>query len=389
MRILAIETSCDETALAVLDVTGNAKPVFSVEAHKIASQIALHTQYGGVFPMMAKREHSRNIVPLFLETLKEAKLLSTVKKIDFKLEKKLRVALEREPEMLELFLQEIPKLKKPKIDRIAVTVGPGLTPALWVGINFAKALSLVWDIPLVPVNHMEGHILSILVPKGGKEFQLTKDSFAFPAISLLVSGGHTEIVLVKSIGKYKILGATLDDAAGEAFDKVARMMGLPYPGGPEISRLAAMARKNKLVQTIKLPRPMLHTKDLNFSFSGLKTSVLYLIRDMGGIETLSDETKMNIAREFEDATCDVLVHKTLAAAKANKAKSIIVGGGVSANKELNERLTRAASAIGISVTFPTKDLSTDNAIMIGLAGYFGKKVSIKSKKLIAVGNMVL
>jgi N6-L-threonylcarbamoyladenine synthase len=241
----------------------------------------------------------------------------------------------------------------------------------------------------VPVNHMEGHILSILVPKGGKEFQLTKDSFAFPAISLLVSGGHTEIVLVKSIGKYKILGATLDDAAGEAFDKVARMMGLPYPGGPEISRLAAMARKNKLVQTIKLPRPMLHTKDLNFSFSGLKTSVLYLIRDMGGIETLSDETKMNIAREFEDATCDVLVHKTLAAAKANKAKSIIVGGGVSANKELNERLTRAASAIGISVTFPTKDLSTDNAIMIGLAGYFGKKVSIKSKKLIAVGNMVL
>ena len=394
MRILSVETSCDETALAVLKVIGSAKPSFSIEAQKIASQIALHTQYGGVFPMMAKREHSRNIVPLFLETLKEASLFKPAKNaaLDSKLEKKVRTLLEKEHEMVEGFITEISHIKKPSIDAIAVTVGPGLAPALWVGINFAKALALVWDIPLIPVNHMEGHVLSVLVPKGEKGFTLTKNSFDFPAISLLVSGGHTEIVLVKGIGKYKILGATLDDAAGEAFDKVARMLGLPYPGGPEISRLAALSRKATAAtaeRAIKLPRPMIHSQDYNFSFSGLKTSVLYLLRDMGGIEKISEETKMEIAREFEDAVCDVLIKKTLAVAKKNGAKSIIVGGGVSANKELAQRLEREAKALGISVTFPTKGLSTDNAIMIGLAGYFGKPAPLSSKKFLAQGNMSL
>ena len=339
--------------------------------------------------MMAKREHSRNIVPLFIETLKAAKLHKTVKIPEMKTEKKIRVLLEKEQEMVEGFIAEIGALKKPSIDAIAVTVGPGLTPALWVGINFAKALSLAWNIPIIPVNHMEGHVLSIMVPKNKKSFQLTKDTFSFPAISLLVSGGHTEIVLVKGVGKYKILGATLDDAAGEAFDKVARMMGLPYPGGPEISRLADISRNSDTERTIKLPRPMLHTPDYKFSFSGLKTSVLYMIRDMGGVEKLSEETKMEIAREFEDSVCDVLIKKTLKAATVNKAKSIIVGGGVSANKELATRLTKEAQALGISVTFPTKGLSTDNAIMIGLAGYFGKPVPLSSKKLIAQGNMLL
>ena len=389
MRILSVETSCDETALAVLSVTGTTKPKFKIEAHKVASQIALHAQYGGVFPMMAKREHSRNIVPLFLETLKEAELFKQTKSSPLKLENKIRSLLEKEQEMVEGFVAEISKLKKPRIDAIAVTVGPGLAPALWVGINFAKALSLAWNIPLVPVNHMEGHVLSVMVPKGEKEFALGKDSFAFPAISLLVSGGHTEIVLVKGIGKYKILGATLDDAAGEAFDKVARMIGLPYPGGPEISRLAAISRKADKERTIKLPRPMLHSQDYNFSFSGLKTSVLYLIRGMGGIEKVSDETKMEIAREFEDSVCDVLIKKTLSAAMKSKAKSIIVGGGVSANKELSSRLTKEAAKLGISVTFPTKGLSTDNAIMIALAGYFGKPAPLSSKKLAAQGNLSL
>ncbi len=400
MRILSVETSCDETALAVLKVTGSAKPSFSIEAQKIASQIALHTQYGGVFPMMAKREHSRNIVPLFLETLKEAKLFKLEKKptpLTLKLEKKVRTLLEKEHEMVEGFITELSRIKKPSIDAIAVTVGPGLAPALWVGINFAKALALVWDLPLVPVNHMEGHVLSVLVPKGEKGFTLTKDSFDFPAISLLVSGGHTEIVLVKGIGKYKILGATLDDAAGEAFDKVARMLGLPYPGGPEISRLAALSRKKESAEknaadsqrAIKLPRPMIHSQDFNFSFSGLKTAVLYLLRDLGGIEKISEETKMEIAREFEDAVCDVLIKKTLAAAKKNGAKSIIVGGGVSANKELAARLESEAKAQGISVTFPTKGLSTDNAIMIALAGYFGKPAPLSSKKFLAQGNLSL
>lgn len=389
MRILAIETSCDETALAILQVSGFFKRTCAVEAHLVASQIDLHRTYGGVFPAMAKREHSRAIVPLFLETLKKAGLYVPAAQDDFSFESKLRTALEREPEMLELFLREIPKIKKPDIDRIAVTVGPGLTPALWVGINFAKALSLVWGIPLVPVNHMEGHVLSVMVPAGAESFRLGTGSFAFPAISLLVSGGHTEIVLVKGIGTYKILGTTLDDAAGEAFDKVARMLGLPYPGGPEISRLAALSRSTNGERAIKLPRPMLHSHDFNFSFSGLKTSVLYLLRDLGGLEKISDETKMDIAREFEDSVCDVLIKKTLAAAQKHKAKSIIVGGGVSANKELAERLTTTAHEAGLSVTFPTRGLSTDNAIMIGLAGYFGKKAPLASKKFIARGNLSL
>lgn len=389
MRILAIETSCDETALAVLTVTGFFKRTCAVEAHLVASQITLHREYGGVFPAMAKREHSRAIVPLFIETLKKAGHYTPAEKIDFPFESKLRTALEREPEMLELFLTEIPKIQKPKIDKIAVTVGPGLTPALWVGINFAKALALVWDIPLVPVNHMEGHVLSVMVPQGAESFRIGAGSFAFPAISLLVSGGHTEIVLARGIGKYKILGATLDDAAGEAFDKVARMLGLPYPGGPEISKLAAQARQSGTANAIKLPRPMLHSHDFNFSFSGLKTSVLYLIRDMGGIEKVSDATKADIAREFEDSVCDVLIKKTIAAAKKHMARSILVGGGVSANKELADRLTAAAHEAGLSVTFPTRGLSTDNAIMIGLAGYFGKSASLHSQAFIARGNLSL
>lgn len=404
MKILSIETSCDETALAVLSVTGkNAK--CTVLAHQVASQIELHKQYGGVFPMMAKREHAKNIVPLFLETLAEAKMLTrhsykkNTKKVvqnehdvfPAALVKKLEIALVREQEMLEIFLREIPRLKKPKIDTIVVTVGPGLTPALWVGINFAKALALVWNIPLAPVNHMEGHVLSVLVPKTKKSsdsFALTSKQFVLPALSLLVSGGHTEIVLMKDIGKYKILGATLDDAAGEAFDKVARMLDLPYPGGPEISRLAERARRENLPKEIKLPRPMLGSKDLHFSFSGLKTAVLYLLRDLTAANvTIDDKKKMEIAREFEDAVCDVLVAKTLTAAKAHKAKSIIVGGGVSANKELARRLTESAEALGLSVSFPTSTLTTDNAIMIAIAGYFAKTAPLGSKKFIAQGNL--
>ena len=384
MRILSIETSCDETAIAVLSVKGGAVPKCKVESHHVASQIALHAQYGGVFPMMAKREHAKNIVPLFLATLKEAKLVARLKKPAMIDEKKLRVMLEREPEMLELFLQEFPFLKKPKIDRIAVTVGPGLEPALWVGINFAKALAFVWNIPLVPVNHMEGHVLSVFPQEKKAEFAVTK--MLLPAISLLVSGGHTEIVAVKGIGKYKVIGQTVDDAAGEAFDKVARMLGLPYPGGPEISRLAECARRDNMPRNFKLPRPMLHSGDLNFSFSGLKTAVLYFIRDNG---TPDENMKMALAREFEDAVVEVLVTKTLTAAAKQKAKSIIVGGGVSANRQLKKILEERAQEIGIVLHFPSKELTTDNAIMIGIAGYFAKPAPISSKKFKAQGNMSL
>ena len=384
MRILAIETSCDETALALLTVTGKTK--FKIEAHKIASQIALHTQYGGVFPMMAKREHSKNITPLFIETLKEAKLLKKKpQKISKTLITKLEKLLEREKELIPAFTAFISEYEKPKIDRIAVTVGPGLEPALWVGINFAKALSLAWNIPLVPVNHMEGHVLSIFPKEKKKDFIIGK--MQFPIISLLVSGGHTEILLVSGFQKYKLIGQTRDDAAGEAFDKVARMLELPYPGGPEISRLATLARKMKIERTFKLPRPMIGNKDFDFSFSGLKTAVLYLIRDLGGIEKINENKKLEIAREFEDAVVDVLLSKTFAAAKKYNAKSIIVGGGVSANKELITRLTKEGRAKKLDIIFPSKILTTDNAIMIAIAGFFGKTAPRSSKKLVAKGNL--
>ena len=383
MRILAIETSCDETAIAVLSVKGT-KCV--LEAQEIASQIALHTQYGGVFPMMAKREHSRNIVPLFLKTLESAGLQIPLKKPAQLNEKKLSALLVRENELLEIFLKELPLYKKPMIDRICVTVGPGLEPALWVGINFAKALSFVWDIPLVPVNHMEGHVLSIFPEADKKEFSISK--MDLPAISLLVSGGHTELVLVKGIGKYKIVGKTLDDAAGEAFDKVARMLGLPYPGGPEISRLAEKVRKSGKPYSsplIKLPRPMMHSPNFDFSFSGLKTASLYLLQKI----ELNDTTKAEVACEFENAAIDVLTKKTLKAAEKYKAKSIIVGGGVSANAHLRNTLNEMGTAAGIKIIFPTKALTTDNAVMIGIAGSFGKPAPLSSKKFLAQGNMEL
>ncbi len=385
MNILAIETSCDETAIAVLSVNGVFKKTFSIKAHQIASQAEMHAQYGGVFPAMAKREHSRAIFPLLLVALKEAGLYKEIPPRPIRTEK-LATILSRESEALEYLLNEMPKIQKPNIDRIAVTVGPGLTPALWVGISFAKALSYIWNIPLVPVNHMEGHILSVIVPDGGGTFSAKEITQKLPAISLLVSGGHTEIVGVKGIGKYELLGQTRDDAVGEAFDKVARMLELPYPGGPHISRLADMARAQQCEQVTTLPRPMLHTPDFDFSFSGLKTAILYLIRDLG---VLSDEQKMAIAREFEDSAIDVLVHKTLKAVKKYKAKSILVGGGVAANKELRNRLTNEGSTLGIPVVFPTKVLATDNAAMIALAGYFEKPAPLDSDAFIAQGNMKL
>jgi N6-L-threonylcarbamoyladenine synthase len=332
---------------------------------------------------MAKREHSRAIFPLFVVALKEAGLYKENAERAIRTEK-LATILAREPEVLEYFLKEIPKIQKPNIDRIAVTVGPGLTPALWVGISFAKALSYVWNIPLEPVNHMEGHILSVVVPDGGGIFSAKEIVQKLPAISLLVSGGHTEIVGVRGIGKYELLGQTRDDAVGEAFDKVARMLELPYPGGPHISRMADMARAENIETIASLPRPMLRTPDFDFSFSGLKTAILYLVRDLG---VLTENQKKAIAREFEDAAVDVLVHKTILAAQKYHARSILVGGGVAANKELRTRLTEKAQELGISIVFPTKTLSTDNAAMIALAGYFEKPAPLDSDKFIAQGNM--
>jgi N6-L-threonylcarbamoyladenine synthase len=405
LTLLAIETSCDETAIAIVDVKKTKqKTEFVVLGNDLASQIALHTQYGGVFPMMAKREHAKNIIPIFTNALKQAKLyVVKSKKTENKiLDKKIAKLLAREQDLFGYWQEVLPLLKKPKIDAIAVTTGPGLEPALWVGINFAQALGAYWDIPVIPVNHMEGHIFSIF-PNKGKKFTIDRDENMFPMLSLLVSGGHTEIVLVKDWMKYKLIGQTRDDAAGEAFDKVARMLGLPYPGGPEISKLAKEARERGISQQrnirashkaianeVVLPRPMIHSKDYDFSFSGLKTAVLYYIRDNG---PLTETMKSQIAKEFEDAAIEVLVSKTIRAVQQYKIKTLIIGGGVSANTYLQEQLTTKVKkeTKGVHTYFPVKALSTDNALMIAIAGYFQyqKKAPKNKGKLKADGNLPL
>ncbi|MCU0660578.1 MAG: tRNA (adenosine(37)-N6)-threonylcarbamoyltransferase complex transferase subunit TsaD [Candidatus Pacebacteria bacterium] len=377
MHILSIETSCDETALSVLKASGSLKkPAFTILANEVSSQIAIHAQFGGVFPMMAKREHAKNAIPVLKKILHTARLEKKSKKETLTKAqiKKIQKILMREPELLEQFLVYIPKIKKPKIDLIAVTNGPGLEPALWVGISFAKALAIAWNIPVMPVNHMEGHIVSSIIALQKKTSEKNKrpsqresiQPVAFPAVSLLVSGGHTEIVVAKNWMHYTIVGETVDDAAGEAFDKVARMLGLPYPGGPEISRLAKEGKENP---KIILPRPMLHTQNFDFSFSGLKTAVLYLIRDLG---TLDTQIKKDIAYAFQNAVVDVLLKKTMRAVTTYKAKTLLLGGGVASNSALEDafRSAQKKDFPKLALYFPRKDLSTDNALMIGIAGYF-------------------
>lgn len=414
MKILSIETSCDETAVSLLSIS---KSKIEVLADALASQAKLHEEYGGVFPNLARREHQKNLIPLLIKVLKDSKNLSYSKtKIEGKKMNKLKKNLIREPELLEYITNHLLDIKAPKIDLIAVTKGPGLEPALWVGISFAKALSELWGIPMIGVNHMEGHIASILLQQNGSQKSKVKseklntntnkirnpqfvipNSPSFPALSLLVSGGHTELVLVQDWGKYKVIGKTRDDAVGEAFDKVARILGLPYPGGPEISKLAEkfrnLSHKSQVsslkVDTYTLPRPMIHTKDFDFSFSGLKTAVLYMVQKLGN---LNDDTKANIAYEFENACVDVLIHKTKKAIEHFGVETLIIGGGVSANKHLRSSLETMTADLHINLHIPDKKLSTDNAIMIGIAGYlnvFKKKKIVNQKNIKAEGHLSL
>jgi N6-L-threonylcarbamoyladenine synthase len=364
MKILSIETSCDETGISIIDCKGGLKnPSFNVLANNLNSQIKIHAPYGGVFPALAKREHLKNLPILLEKTLKDSKL-----------EKK----------------------KKP-FDLVTVTYGPGLEPALWTGIVFAKELAEKYKVPIIPVNHMEGHMLSVFAKNKGL-FKIPK--IEFPTLSLLVSGGHTELVIAKEWMKYKIIGETLDDAAGEAFDKVARMLELPYPGGPEISKLAETERKSSsprkdLGEEIKLPRPMMYSKNFDFSFSGLKTAVLYLIRDLkkenpNVLE--NEEIKMAIAKEFEDAVVETLVHKTKKAIEKYNIKTIIVAGGVSANKYLKKEMLKITNPKQ-ELLFPGKDLSGDNSIMIGVVGYLkflnNDKKGVNLKNIKAQGGLKL
>lgn len=382
MKILSIETSCDETALCLLEASGDiSTPKFEVLANSLFSQIDIHKEYGGVFPAVAKREHAKNLVPLMQQLFENQSLQEWQNQnIDWQ---KISEILNREQglfENLKKYIEDdfISKNLRPDFEMIAVTEGPGLAPALWVGINFARAISEIFQIPLMPVNHMEGHIVSVL---------LEKETPSFPSLALLISGGHTEIIEIDSWGKYKKIGETLDDAVGEAYDKVARMIGLEYPGGPQISRLAQTARDQNLFdEAIKFPRPMIHSDDLNFSLSGLKTSVLYKIKELGEI---SEIQKQIIAKEFEQAVIDVLISKTKKAIDKIGSNSLIVGGGVIANKYIRENLAKLAEEKNIPVHFPTTELSTDNATMIAIAGYLKtfRQTPETCPNIVANGNL--
>jgi len=361
MMILGIETSCDETSIALLKAE-KTQAGFFIEpvASIVASQIKIHAPYGGVVPMLASREHAKNLGIVFKKVILEAF---------------------GSPKNLEL-----------KIDLMAVTQGPGLIPALLVGVNFAKTLAWAWKKPIIGVNHLEGHLLSFLLEQKAENFQKI-----FPAICLLVSGGHTQLIYVKNIGQYKILGETRDDAAGECFDKGARILGLGYPGGPIIAAEAQKFKiKNlKLKINIRLPRPMLDSRDYDFSFSGLKTALLYLWQKLN-----SEEKKKLLpvlAFELQEAITDVLIEKTLKAAKNYSVKSIILGGGVTANQRLREKFQGKLKKQNQSFNFslPLLKYTTDNAMMIALAGFFdylslSKKIpSLSWKKIEAEANLRL
>ncbi len=342
MRIFAIETSCDETALAIVDCSGTSRtlPKFKIIASEVASQVKVHAPYGGVVPNLAKREHLKNLPVLykriFGEKLHEKNLWKT-------------------------------------IDAVAVTVGPGLEPALWTGIVWAKQTARKWKKSLAGANHLEGHLYSFLLPEKTKR---ARPKNIFPAIGLIVSGGHTILLSLSSLLKRKKLGETRDDAVGEAFDKVARLLRLPYPGGPEIQKLAAQGKRD----AIPFPRPMIDDKNCDFSFSGLKTSVLYYVRDHPKAN-LAD-----VAASFEEAAVAVLVKKTMRAAETHKAKSIVLSGGVAANKHLREMLASEAKTRSIAFFVPDFEYNTDNAVMITVGAYVAH---LRKKKypLVANGNM--
>ncbi len=388
MKLLAIETSCDETAIAIIEGSGDERNAhFKILGNALLSQIDIHREYGGVFPALAKREHARNLVPLLEAALAEAELLhESTQSFPEELRTRIRTLLEREPELDAAFFAALSEMERPELDAIAVTAGPGLEPALWVGINFAKALSLVWNIPVVSVNHMEGHTLSALARSEGDE--LVIEGYELPILALLISGGHTELVLMKEWLSYELIGQTRDDAVGEAFDKVARMLDLPYPGGPEISKLAERDREDSATNPFSLPRPMIADATCDFSFSGLKTAVLYLLKER---KNLSEAEKEQLAREFEDAVTDVLWAKTSRALERTGARTLVLGGGVSANTHIKRVFNEKIQDHPVALRIPEGELTTDNAVMIGIAGYYRalRKEFADLESLRADGNRTL
>ncbi len=311
MLVLGIESSCDETGIALYDSAAG------LLSHALHSQVAMHAEYGGVVPELASRDHIRRVVPLLRSTLENAgKSLAD-------------------------------------IDAIAYTRGPGLSGALLVGCAFAEALAVALAKPTIPVHHLEGHLLSPLLSAAPPEF---------PFVALLVSGGHTQLMRVAGVGDYELLGETLDDAAGEAFDKSAKLLGLPYPGGALLSRLAESGTPG----VYELPRPMLHSGDLAFSFSGLKTAVLTLVR--GHADVMTEQFRADAARAFQEAIVEVLVKKSLQALKRTGLRQLVVAGGVGANRQLRDTLDDEARRKRFRVYYPELEFCTDNGAMIALAG---------------------
>ena len=360
MKILSIETSCDETSISIVEIVEKGSDTqFNLLSHQLYSQIKDHQKYGGIVPTVAKREHSQRIAPLTKLVLEEC---GTMQNANYKLDATALEYLYKNDNLIQSIEDNILHFDKPDIDAIAVTYGPGLEPALWVGVNFAKVLSHIWNIPLYPINHMEGHIFSAFITIN----KIIKPHFPF--ISLLVSGGHTELVLVEGIGRYKVIGRTKDDAVGESFDKVARLLGFEYPGGPIISAQAEKSRLKNQSYDWKFPRPMLNSNDFDFSFSGLKTSVRYAIEN----KTLSVEDKENVSKEFEDAAIEVLKKKTVKALEEYGIGHIAVGGGVAANKYLQNTLINYVDEykhLDYQLYLPMPGYIGDNSPMIGVAAY--------------------
>jgi N6-L-threonylcarbamoyladenine synthase len=376
MKILAIETSCDDTGVALLDIE---KDRIKILSDFVSSQVEIHAPYGGVVPNLAVRAHYKNL-PILLEAL-------------FK------------------------KADPAKIDLVAVTVGPGLEPCLWAGVRTARMLAVAMQKPIVGVNHLEGHIAANwLKPIGGSTKSKSRNP-KLPAICLIVSGGHSQLVLIRDMGRYKVIGQTRDDAAGEAFDKVAKLLGLGYPGGPKI----ALSAQNGTVDAFKLPRPMIYSPDYDFSFSGLKTAILYLMEDLSlsaarrqssgdltqptfqvASQPLARPKKgyriyntkyliSNLCASFQQAVIDVLVDKTIRAAREYKAKTILLSGGVAANRELRKQMGQAIKnqlSGNVKYFAPNIKYCTDNAAMIGLAGYWKYKHdgADKIEKMVAKAN---
>lgn len=333
MTILGIETSCDETAAAIIE---GKKKFVTLKSNVLATSLALHAKTGGIIPEQAAREQAKYILPVLKETLNKA--FGTPDNFD-------------------------------AIDAIAVTYGPGLIGSLLIGVETAKTLAYVLNKPIIPVNHMIGHIYANWIVSADSAAGASFEKLpVFPALALVVSGGHTDLLLIKKHGDIRLLGGTRDDAAGEAFDKIGRMLGLAYPAGPEIERLAKRGNPERF----RFPRPLLSENTYEFSFSGLKTAVLRQVTTLPDSASLSQEIKADIARATQDAIIDVLVKKTLRAAKEHTVASILLSGGVSANQTLRDTFHKAAANTGITaeIIAPQKSLCTDNGAMIASAAYY-------------------